>query len=125
MDFKKVQELVVIFSLFCSGFPSWLSGKESACQCRRRRFSLSVGKIPWRRRWQPTPVFLPENPMDRGAWRAAVQRVGRDLATKQQLFCNVFFYPLATHSSILAWKIPWTEEPGRPQSIGSQRVGHN
>ena len=29
------------------------------------------------------------------------------------------------HSSILAWKVPWTEEPGRPQSIGSQRVGHN
>ena len=32
---------------------------------------------------------------------------------------------MATHSSILAWKIPWTEEPGRPQSMGSQRVGHN
>ena len=32
---------------------------------------------------------------------------------------------MATHSSILAWKIPWTEEPGRPQSIGLQRVGHN
>ena len=32
---------------------------------------------------------------------------------------------MATHSSILAWKIPWMEEPGRLQSIGSQRVGHN
>ena len=31
----------------------------------------------------------------------------------------------ATHSSILAWTIPWTEEPGRQQSMGSQRVGHN
>ena len=31
----------------------------------------------------------------------------------------------ATHSSILAWRIPWTEEPGRLQSIGSQRVGHD
>ena len=30
---------------------------------------------------------------------------------------------MATHSRILAWKIPWTEEPGRLQSIGSQRVG--
>ena len=30
-----------------------------------------------------------------------------------------------THSSILAWKIPWTEEPGRLQSMGSQRVGHD
>ena len=32
---------------------------------------------------------------------------------------------MATHSNILAWRVPWTEEPGRPQSMGSQRVGHN
>ena len=32
---------------------------------------------------------------------------------------------MATHSSILAWRIPWTEEPGRRQSLGSQRVGHS
>ena len=32
---------------------------------------------------------------------------------------------MATHSSTLAWKIPWTEEPSRLQSMGSQRVGHN
>ena len=32
---------------------------------------------------------------------------------------------MATHSSILAWKIPWAEEPGRLQSMGSQRVGHD
>ena len=31
---------------------------------------------------------------------------------------------MATHFSILAWRIPWTEEPGRLQSMGSQRVGH-
>ena len=44
------------------GLPWWLSGKESACQCRRCKrcgFSPWVGKIPWRRQWQPTPVFLP------------------------------------------------------------------
>ena len=32
---------------------------------------------------------------------------------------------IATHSSILAWRIPWTEEPGELQSMGSQRVGHD
>ena len=32
---------------------------------------------------------------------------------------------MATHSSILAWKIPWTEEPGELQSIGLQRIGHD
>ena len=36
-----------------------------------------------------------------------------------------FFPEMATHSSILAWKIPWMEEPGRLQSMGSQRVRHN
>ena len=37
----------------------WLSGKESACQCWKRRFNPWVGKIPWKGKWQPTPVFLP------------------------------------------------------------------
>ena len=32
---------------------------------------------------------------------------------------------MATHSSILAWRIPWTEKPGRLQSMGSQKVGHD
>ena len=32
---------------------------------------------------------------------------------------------MATHSSILAWKVPWTEEPGGPESMGSQSVGHD
>ena len=39
--------------------PRWLSGKEFSCQCRKRRFDPWIGKIPWRRKWQPTPVFLP------------------------------------------------------------------
>ena len=41
--------------------PWWLSGKEFACQFRRYGFDPWVGKIPWRRRWQPMPVFLPGN----------------------------------------------------------------
>ena len=42
--------------------------------------------------------------------------------------CNTVLFlekEMATHSSILAWRIPWTEEPGRLQSMGSQRVGHD
>ena len=45
------------------GLSWWLSGKESTCQCRiceRRGFYSLVGKIPWRRKWQPIPLFLPE-----------------------------------------------------------------
>ena len=41
------------------GLSRWCSGKESACQCRRHGFHPWVGKIPWRRKWQPAPVFLP------------------------------------------------------------------
>ena len=37
----------------------YLQMQESACQCGRLRFDPWVGKIPWRRKWQPTPVFLP------------------------------------------------------------------
>ena len=61
------------------GFPRWLSGKESACQYRRlRKWGLDpwVGKIPWRRKWQPTPLYsCLVNPTDRGAWRATVHEV--------------------------------------------------
>ena len=39
--------------------PRWWSGKESACHCRRQEFDPWVGKIPWWRKWQSTPVFLP------------------------------------------------------------------
>ena len=39
--------------------PRWLCGKESACQCRRPRFNPWVRKNLWRRKWQPSPVFLP------------------------------------------------------------------
>ena len=41
------------------GLPWWLSCKESPCQFRRPGFDPCVGKIPWRRAWQPTPKFLP------------------------------------------------------------------
>ena len=67
------------------GFPGDASGKEPACQCRRRkryRFDPWVGKIPRRRAWQPIPVFF-------------------------------------------AWRIPWTEEPGGLQFLGSHKVLHD
>ena len=60
------------------GFPGGASGKEPAYQCRRHKrcgFNPWVGKVPWRRAWQSTLVFLPGEPMDRGAWRATVHRV--------------------------------------------------
>ena len=84
-----------------------------------------------------------ENPMDRGARQATVYGVARvrhDLTTKPPPPACIYtnpalpIYPyllsqmekaMATHSSTLAWKILWTEEPGRLQSVGSLRVGHD
>ena len=48
-----------IFGSLTSGFPRWLYSKESVCQCRKQGFDPWVGEIPCRRKWQPTPVFLP------------------------------------------------------------------
>ena len=50
------------FLTYSSFFPGGTSGKESACQCmrhKRGRFNPWVGKIPWRRKWQSNPIFLP------------------------------------------------------------------
>ena len=63
------------------GLPRWLSGKDTACQCKRYGFNL----------------------------------LGQEDSLEEEM---------ATHSSILAWRIPQTEEPGRLQSIGLQRLGH-
>ena len=54
--------------------------KESACQCRRRRLDPWVAKTPWRKKWQPTPVFLHSclgDPVDRGTWWATVHGVAK------------------------------------------------
>ena len=57
------------------------------------------------------------------------EKVRHDLVTQQQhiyaLFKVLAEKAMATHSSTLAWKIPWMEEPGRLQSMESQRVGHD
>ena len=79
--------------------------------------------------WQPTPVLFLENPMDGGAWWAAVHGVARSRTQLSDFTLFFHFHALekemATHSSVLAWKIPGTGEPGGLLSMGSHRVGHN
>ena len=58
----KTERLNLSFKFWYVPFTRGISGKGSACQCRRSKrcgFDLWVGKIPWRRAWQPTPVVLP------------------------------------------------------------------
>ena len=70
------------WSIVALGFPGSSKGKESASQCRRCRFDLWVGKIPWRRAWKPTAVFLPgESPWTeepRGLQSIWLQRVAHN-----------------------------------------------
>ena len=71
-----------------------------------------------------------ENPMDRGAWWAACSPWGHEeLDTNERLHFHFHFHALekemATHSSVLAWRILGTGEPGGLLSMGSHRVGHD
>ena len=106
--------------------------------------------IHWRRKWQPTPVFLPGESQGEPGGRPSMglHRVGHDwsdlaaaagspvaqsvknLSAMQDTWVRsqdweyLLEKEMATHSKILAWKIPWTEEPGGLQSMGSRSVGH-
>ena len=63
------------YYMYTYGLPWWLSGEEPPASAGRWGFDPCTGNIPIRRGWQPTPVFLPGNPMDRGTWWASAQVV--------------------------------------------------
>ena len=67
--------------------------------------------------------------MDRGAWKAAVHGVAKSRTRLSDFTFTFHFYVLekemATHSSVLAWRIPGTVESGGLSSLGSHRVGHD
>ena len=94
--------------------------KESACTAE------DPGSIPGSGRssveWLPTPVFLPGEFHGQSCWWATVlgsQTVGHDWATYTFTFTHIYMWKeMETHSSILAWRIPETEEPGGLQPWG-------
>ena len=67
--------------------------------------------------------------MDREAWRAAIHGVAKSRTRLSDFICTFHFHALeketATHSSVLAWRIPGTGEPGGLPSVGLHRVGHD
>ena len=77
----------------------------------------------------PLQYSCPENPMDRGAWWAAVHGVTKSQTRLSDLTFTFHFHALekemATHSSVLAWRIPGMGEPGGLPSMGLHRDGHN
>ena len=75
------------------------------------------GEDPLEKGMQPTQVFLP------GEFHGQRSLVGYSPWGHKE--SDITKQLMAPHSSTLAWKIPWTEEPGRLQSMGSLRVGHD
>ena len=102
--------------------PRWHSGKESACQCRRYRrhvFDPWVRKIPWRRAWQPTPIFLPGeshgqrslvsySPLGRkeSNMTEATQHAHTTPASGVYIpciYCQLYFFPSLSKFCFLGW----------------------
>ena len=79
--------------------------------------------------YAPLQYSCLENPMDRGAWWAAVHGVAKRRTQLSNFPFTFHFHALekemATHSSVLAWRIPGTVEPGGLPSMGSHRVRHD
>ena len=127
---------LTMYSTCKRDFPGGSDGKSVCLQCRRPGFDHCVGKILWRRKWQPTSTLTWKIPWMEESGKlqsVGLQRVGQDWVTSPYLtlpYWIVFYHTvvekaMAPHSSTLAWKIPWTEEPGRLQSMVLLRVGHD
>ena len=82
-----------------------------------------------RRQWHPTPVLLPGKSHGRRSLVGCSPWGREESDTTEQLHFHFHFHALekemATHSSVLAWRIPGTGEPGGLPSMGSHRVGHD
>ena len=124
-------------SYFSKGFPDTLVGKESTCNTgdpgsiSESRRSAGKGKCYPLGGGNGTPLQYSclENPMDGGAQWAAVGGVAKSRTRLSDFTFTFHFHALekemATHSSVLAWRIPGTGEPDGLPSMGLHRVGHD
>ena len=134
-------------------FPGGSGGKESACNVGNLGSIYGSGRSPGEGNGKPHWYSCLGNPMDRGAWWATVLGVaksrtrlsdqhthfyrcsacgsdGKESPAMQETRVRALGWEdplekeMATHSSVLAWEIPWTKKPGGLQSMESQRVRH-
>ena len=96
----------------------------------KRRHLFEVPNDQYQRKqWQSTPVLLPGKSHGGGAWQAAIHGVAKSWTRLNNFTFTFHFHALekemATHPSILAWRIPGTGKPGGQLSMGSHRVGHD
>ena len=93
------------------GFPGGTRAKEPTCQCKRHkrlRFDLWVRKIPWRRKWQPTPAFLPEKFHGQRSLAGYSPWGHKESGMTEQLSMRAYPYvvsPIASSSILLAGSI--------------------
>ena len=101
----------------------WMSGVSYCSICFTLWLYIGEGN------GSPLQYSCLENPMDRGAWWAAVHGVTRSRTRLSNFTLTFHFHALekemATHSSVLAWRIPGMGEPSGLPSMGSHRVGHD
>ena len=110
-------------------FPGGLDGKASAYNAGDPGSVPGLGRSPGEGNGNPLQYFCLENPMDRGAWWAAVHGVAKSRTWLNDFIFTFHFHALekemATHSCVLARRIPGMGEPGGLLSVGSHRVGHD
>ena len=93
--------LFVISILIKRGLPWWLSGKESSCQCKWCRFDPWFGMMPWKKKWQPTPVFLPRK-SNRGCW-ATVHGVAQSWTPFSYWTTTTLTMIWSLHCTLVLW----------------------
>ena len=110
-------------------FPGGSDGKESACNAGDSGSIPGLGRSAGEGNGHPLQYSCLENPLDGGAWWATVHGVAKSWTRLSDFPFTFHFYALekemATHSSVLAWRIPGMAEPGGLPSMGSHRVGHD
>ena len=103
------------------GFPDSSVGKESACNAGDPSWIPGLGGSAGEGIGYPLQY----------SWASLAAQLVKNLPTMQETEVQSLGWEdplekgMATHSSILAWRIPWTEEPGELQSMGSQSVRHD
>ena len=132
MQEERVEMCIPSFVLLFIGLWSWSSSAldHSDSLNSNSPFTWKCLKdLSRRRQWHPTPVLLPGSPTDGGSWWAAVHGVATSLTRLSDFTFTFHFHVLeketATHSSVLAWRIPGTAEPGGLPSMGSHGVRYN
>ena len=110
-------------------FPGGSGGKASVYNAGDPGSIPGSGRSPGEGNGNPLQYSCLENPMDRAAWSATVHGVAKSRTRLSDFPFTFHFHALekemATHSSVLAWRIPGTGEPGGLLFMGSHRVGHD